>query len=54
MHFQRAQNYTTSYKINMQSKYKGSAHMCTSQKRRKSAHAPDARLWTQKDAHTSE
>jgi hypothetical protein len=54
MHFQRAQNYTTGYKISMRSEYKGSTRTCASRKHQKSAHAPDARLWMQKATHTSE
>jgi hypothetical protein len=40
--FPKGTNYTTGYKINMCSEYKGSACTCTSRKHRKSAHAPDA------------
>jgi hypothetical protein len=51
-HFQKVQNYTTSYKIRMCYDYTGSAHTCTTKKCRKSAHAHDARLWTLKVVHT--
>jgi hypothetical protein len=38
----------------MHSEYKGSACTCASQKRRESAHVPNARLWMQKYVHTLE
>jgi hypothetical protein len=41
-HFQKVQNYTTSYKIKMRYAYIGCACTCTIKKCRKSAHAHDA------------
>jgi hypothetical protein len=43
-HFQKVQNYTTSYKIKMRYDYIGHVHTCTIQKRRKRAHAHYERL----------
>jgi hypothetical protein len=51
-HFQKVQNYTTSYKIKMRYDYTGHARTCAIQKRRKSTHAHDARLWSLKATHT--
>jgi hypothetical protein len=50
-HFQRVKNYTTSDKIKVRYDYTGRARTCAKQKRRKSAHAPDARLWSLKAMH---
>jgi predicted glycosyltransferase len=50
-HFQRVKNYTTSDKIKVRYDYTGCARTSTKQKRRKNAHAPDARLWSQKAVH---
>jgi hypothetical protein len=41
-HFQKVQNYTTSYKIKMRYDYIGRARTCTITKCRKSAHVHDA------------
>jgi hypothetical protein len=41
-HFQKVQNYTTSYKIKVRYDYTGRACTCAIQKRKKSAHAHDA------------
>jgi hypothetical protein len=49
-HFQKVQNYTTSYKIKMCYDYTGRVRTCAIQKCRKSMH--DARLWMLKAAHT--
>jgi hypothetical protein len=49
-HFQRVKNYTTSDKIKVCYDYTGHARTCKT-KRRKSAHAPDARLWLLKATH---
>jgi hypothetical protein len=50
-YFQRVKNYTTSDKIKVRYDYTGRALTCAKQKRRKSAHAPDARLWSLKSVH---
>jgi hypothetical protein len=50
-HFQRVKNYTTSDKIKVRYDYTGRARTCAKQKCRKSAHAPDARLWSLKAMH---
>jgi hypothetical protein len=50
-HLQRVKNYTTSDKIKVRYDYIGRACTCMKQKSRKSAHAPDVRLWSQKTAH---
>jgi hypothetical protein len=50
-HFQKVQNYTTSDKIKVRYDYTGRARTCAIQKRRKSAHAHDARLWSLKATH---
>jgi hypothetical protein len=50
-HFQRVKNYTTSDKIKVRYDYTGRACTCAKQKCRKSAHAPDARLWSLKAMH---
>jgi hypothetical protein len=47
-HFQKVQNYTISYKIKMRYDYIEHVHTCAIQKRRKSAHAHDAQLWSLK------
>jgi hypothetical protein len=52
--FPKRINYTIGYKINMHSECKGIACTCVGRKCRKREHAPNARLWTQKDAHTLE
>jgi glycine betaine/choline ABC-type transport system substrate-binding protein len=49
--FQKVQNYTTSDKIKVHYDYTGRGRTCANQKRRKSAHAPDAQLWSLKSAH---
>jgi hypothetical protein len=51
-HFQKVQNYTTSDKIKVRYDYTGRARTCAIQKRTKSAHAHDARLWSLKATHT--
>jgi hypothetical protein len=51
-HFQKVQNYTTSDKIKVRYDYTRRARTCTIQKREKSAHAHDARLWSLKAMHT--
>jgi hypothetical protein len=51
-HFQKVQNYTTSYKIKMRYDYIGRVRTCAIQKRKKNAHAHDARLWMLKATHT--
>jgi hypothetical protein len=53
-HFQKVQNYTTSDKIKVRYDYTGRAHTCAIQKRRRSAHAHDARLWSLKATHILE
>jgi predicted glycosyltransferase len=50
-HFQKVQNYTTSDKIKVRYDYTGRVRKCAIQKRRKSAHAHDARLWLLKVVH---
>ena len=42
MHFQKVQNYTTSYKIRMRYDYIGHVCTCAIKKHRKNAHAHDA------------
>jgi hypothetical protein len=57
MHFQKVQNYTTSYKIKMRYDYTGRTHTCAIKKCRKSTCtcALYARLWTAKShAHLPE
>jgi hypothetical protein len=50
-HFQKVQNYTTSDKIKVCYDYTGRVRTCAKQKRGKSAHAPDVRLWSRKSVH---
>jgi hypothetical protein len=50
-HFQRVKNYATNAKIKVRYDDTGSVHTYVKHKRRKSAHEPDVRLWSQKDAH---
>ena len=50
-HFQRVKNYTTSDKIKVRYDYTGCARTSAKRKHGKNAHAPDARLWSQKAVH---
>ena len=50
-HFQRVKNYTTSDKIKVHYGYTGHVCTCAKQKCKKSAYAPDARLWLLKAVH---
>jgi hypothetical protein len=51
-HFQKVQNYTTSYKIKVCYDYTGHACTCAIQKCKKSAHVHNAQLWSLKSMHT--
>jgi hypothetical protein len=50
-HLQRVKNYATNAKIKGRYDDTGSARMCAQQKYRNCAHAPDARLLSQKVVH---
>jgi hypothetical protein len=50
-HFKRFKNYITNDKIKVRYDYTGRMRTCAKQKRRKSAHVPDAQLWSLKATH---